>query len=232
MTNFSDWKHISKQLQSDLPKPLNERRCRLLPMILHEWGRTDLRQHLALELSGAIIRTRIKKLEAVKKGALQLMKTLNSADEESRNAIVAQMVIAERRSYTPGVFRGADFATRGDRLREELEFLAKLAAIRPDDYWPLKSRQPRTIAAYLVLKDTAAIYEWLTERNAEREVDRDNHRDKGPFFRFASTLWPIVFKRGTAGLPSAMKTWAEFKEPSLLITNIAMRHPTWGIFES
>jgi hypothetical protein len=235
MAKFSDWKDIAKQLQNDLPKPLNERRCRLLPKILQEWGRTDLQQHLALELSGAIIRTRIKKLEAVRKGALQLMKAINSVDEESRNALVAQMAIAERGGYTPGVFRGADFATRDERLREESEFLAKLAAVRPHEYWPLKSRQPRTIAAYLVLQDAAAIYKWLTGRRAARGVDRITARESGPFFRFASTLWPVVFGKGTAGLPSAMKTWDEnrrqSRERSPLLFNMASRHPTWGIFE-
>jgi hypothetical protein len=162
------------------------------------------------------------------------MNTLNKVDEPGRTAIAAQMIIAER-----GQFRGVnptEFATRIERVNEESEFLANLAAIAPDEYWqPTSSRRPRNIPAYLVLRDAAAIYQWLTGRAAEREVGRSSRRDTGPFFRFASTLWPAVFGEGTAGLSNAMKNWASakkrFRERSPLIINIAMRHPTWGIFE-
>jgi hypothetical protein len=232
---MTNWRHLAQQLQSGLPKPLNERRCRLLPKILREWSRVDLKRHLSHE-SRAQLRARIKKLETVKKDALQLMNTLDGLDEDGRTAIVAQMIIAERGGYTPGLFRVAEFDARIDRLREETEFLAKLAAIEPDKYYSqFGSRRPRNVPAYLVLQDAAAIYEWLTGRRAARGVDRSTGLESGPFFRFTSILWPVVFGRGSAGLPSAVKNWDEakrqYRELSPLITNIAMRHPTWGIFE-
>jgi hypothetical protein len=128
MTNFSEWKRIAKQLQSDSPKPLNERRCRLLPIILNEWSRTDLQGHLSRE-SRAEIRARIKRLETVKKSALQLISALNTVDENGRTAIVAQMIIAERGRYIPGSFRPTEFATRIDRLIQETDFSALLNPI-------------------------------------------------------------------------------------------------------
>ncbi len=232
MTNFSDWRRIAEQLQSDLPRPLNERRCRLLPKVLHEWSRTDLQEHLSRE-SRAEIRARIKKLETVKENALQLMSALTKLDEDSRTAIAAQIIIAEQGRWIPGrSVRG--IATWIDRLSQETEFLAKVGAIAPDKYWQL-TPGGRVTSAYLVLRDAAAIYQWLTGRAATREVDRSIGRETNAFFRFASTLWPIVFGKGTRGLSNAMKNWAgakkRFRERSPLIVNIAMRHPTWGIFE-
>jgi hypothetical protein len=233
--NKTNWQHVAREIQNGLPKPLNERRCRLLPEILSEWERTDLQRHRSQE-SRTEIRAKVKKLETVKKSALQLMKALDNVDESGHADIVFQMVIAERGgSRTPGAVRQVEFATRIDRLSQESEFLAKLAAIAPEKYWPVTPRRPRNIPAYLVLQDAAAIYEWLTGRVAKREVDRVCGKETGPFFRFASTLWPVIFNRGAEGLPSAIKNWAaakkQFRERSPLIINIAMRHPTWGILE-
>jgi hypothetical protein len=57
----------------------------------------------------------------------------------------------------------------------------------------------------------------------------------GPFFRFASALWPAIFGNGTVGLPAAMKNWASarkhYDERSALIANMALRHPEWGLFQ-
>jgi hypothetical protein len=125
------------------------------------------------------------------------------------------------------------------RLEEERSFLARLAAIAPKGWrTPSKSGQPRNYTAYLVLQDAAAIFEWFSGKKAARGVNRDDHGTRGetgPFFRFASVLWRLVFGRGIHGLPSAMKNWAQwrshYKERSALIANINFRHPTWGIFK-
>jgi len=232
---MTSWKHLAEQLKDGLPQPQNQRRCRLLAAILREWSRTDLLKYLSWP-SRAEILVKIKKLETVKKGAFQLMNALNKADED-RADIVFQMIIAERRgSPTAVTVRQNEFAARVDRLREESEFLAKLAAIAPDKYYPqFGSKRPRNVPAYLVLRDMAAIYEWLTNRPAARGVDRTTGEESGPFFRFVSILWPVVFGEGTAGLPSAIRNWAQarkqFREPSPVLFNMAMRHPTWGIFE-
>jgi hypothetical protein len=85
------------------------------------------------------------------------------------------------------------------------------------------------------MKDIAAIFEWLTNIEATRQVDRISGVGAGPFWQFAAAIWPVVFGEADDGLPAAMKNWSSYRkrygERSALIANIAMRHPTWGIFE-
>jgi hypothetical protein len=128
-----------------------------------------------------------------------------------------------------------EYARQRERLAEVTKYIADLGTIAPEVFWPLKGPRPPTITAYLVLQDAAAIFYWLTETMPTREVDRANGSEIGPFFGFASILWSVVFGKGTTGLPSAIQNWAawlkEVGEHSGLITNVALRHPTWGIFE-
>ena len=120
-------------------------------------------------------------------------------------------------------------------LNQRSDYLAKLATIKPTEFWKFTRGQPRNVPAYLVLQDAAEIFEWLTRIKATREVSRDNGTETGPFFQFASILWPTIFGNGVAGLPAAIKNWAKWRsaynEQSALIANLARRHPTWGIFE-
>jgi hypothetical protein len=48
-------------------------------------------------------------------------------------------------------------------------------------------------------------------------------------------LWSEVFGKDVAGLPAAMKNWAagrsKYDEASALIHNIALRYPSWRVFE-
>jgi hypothetical protein len=75
------------------------------------------------------------------------------------------------------------------------------------------------------MMDIAAIFEWLTDRKATREVDRINGKETGQFWHFAAAVWPWVFGKGVSGLPAAMKNWEKwhlrFGEESQLIRNIA-----------
>jgi hypothetical protein len=125
-----------------------------------------------------------------------------------------------------------------ERLKDEDDFLRKLAAATArlidelDE--SLSGRRPRNIPAYLVMLDLAAIFEWLTHRKAARGVDRIDHTETGPFWRFAESVWLLAF--GSAlGLKAAMKNWAEarneYHEHSSFLYNLAMRRPEWGIFE-
>lgn len=230
MAHVPDLELLSDALERVLPRPLCTRRCRLLPQILQDWSGTVLQEYLSRD-SRAITRERIKKLEIVKKSARQLFKALNRLDKHDQTAILAQMIIAEGRGVE-NVSR-ADFTDR--RLIQESDFLAKLGAIAPRKFWKLGPGQPPNLVAYLVLQDAASIFEWLTGTKAARGVHRNNASETGPFFRFASTLWPAVFGNGTVGLPAAMKNWAQwrsrYRERSALIANMALRHPTWGIFD-
>jgi hypothetical protein len=222
---------IVKAIVGSLPKPLSERRAELLPRILHEWSHTSLREHLSRE-SRATIRRRMEAQDIVAKCARRLLEAFDAIDHRDRTAIIVQMIVAEGRH--PEEVSPTEVADRHNRLNEEQGFLRKLAGIAPRQFWNLRRGGPRNLAAYLVLQDAAAIFEWLTGLKASRGVDRIHGTETGPFHRFVSTVWPVVF--GTqAGLSAAMKNWAlarsRYQERSAVMANMAFQHPTWGIFE-
>jgi hypothetical protein len=123
--------------------------------------------------------------------------------------------------------------TKFQRIDEEVS-LAKLAEAASRT-WKRGRGRPRNIAAYLVVQDAAAIFEWLTNTEATREVDRVSQAEIGPFWEFLAALWPVVFRNGDNGVLAALKNWAcltkEHGEKSAVIVNIAMRNPTLGILE-
>ena len=116
----------------------------------------------------------------------------------------AQSIRERPRNHLPFMLVGrdvdisrADFTARSARLDQEPDFLAKLGAIKPQQLWKFGPGQPPNLRAYLVLQDAAAIFEWLTGTKAAREVDRVEGADAGPFFQFASILWPPPLRHGT-----------------------------------
>jgi hypothetical protein len=219
---FSD--ETIAEIEKTLDLNLSSAHRELLSRILLEWGSTDLVEHLSRE-PRPVIKKRIDRLEQVKTDARKLLKALSALEDEDLDGLI---------------WRGQDVSKSEhkrqlERLVEVSEYIADLGTIAPEVLWPLKGPRPPTITAYLVLQDAAAIFCWLTKTRPTREVDRANGSEIGPFFRFASILWSVVFGSGTTGLPSAMQNWAawqkEFGEKSGLIANIALRHPTWDIFE-
>jgi hypothetical protein len=128
-----------------------------------------------------------------------------------------------------------DFRNKFAELDQHSRLLAQLATINPKAFWKKGPGGPRNVKSYLVLQDAAAIYEWITGETATRNVDRDRGTDVSPFFQFASVLWPIIFEKDIRGLKAAMKNWAKWRkdhdERSVLVVNIALRHPDWGLFE-
>ena len=220
---FSD--EAIAEIEKTLDLKLSGTRRELLKRVLLEWGCTDLVEHLCRE-PRPILKKRIDRLTQVKTLARELLEALNTLEANDLGGLVWRGHYVSKTEYKRQL----------ERLVEASQFIADLGTIAPEVFWPLKGPRPKTISAYLVLQDAAAIFEWLTKTMATREVDRDTHSEKNSlFFRFASILWPVTFKKGTTGLPSAIKNWAawrkKFGEHSALITNIALRHPTWGIFE-
>jgi hypothetical protein len=225
---FSD--QIVDSLSHSLPEPICQRRRELLPQILHEWSRTDLQRHLSLD-SRAATRARIGRVERVRDRARELLQALNAADEE-RALIESEMLMRVEGRSLNDVSR-SEWSNLQKRLDEENDFLAKLAAIAPEGWWKLGGPGgPKNYRAYLVLWDAAAIFLWFTGKKASRVIDRNDATDAGPFFRFASVLWPVVFGRDKQGLHAAMKNWAQTRSPhSALIANIDLRHPIWRLYE-
>jgi hypothetical protein len=122
------------------------------------------------------------------------------------------------------------------RFSDHLEFLDNLE--KSANYLGTRLKrsrgQPRNTAAYLVLLDLAAIFEWLTGVEPKRNVSRTGEGEIGAFYPFCEAVWPLVFNSGLFGLPAAMKNWArdhaKYVESSALIANIDLRHPSWGLF--
>jgi hypothetical protein len=217
-------------IADSLPEPVCERRRQLLPRILREWLCSDLSWYLSME-SRSKQRGRLKKVEIVKRHARKLSQALDAVDALGRARLVHEMLDVEGRGIE-NISR-AEWSNMRKWLDDEPEFLVKLARPRKSSLGP---GQPRNISAYLVLQDAAEIFKWFTGTEATRQVDRSNSTETGPFFRFASVLWPIIFEKDTQGLPAAMKNWAHWRsrydEQSRLIDNIGFRHPTWGVFDS
>jgi hypothetical protein len=230
MGSVSDWYPLSDELLRVLPQPVCRRRVVLLPLILEEWHRSDLPTLLSMK-SRPIKNDQIAKLEAVREYARGLQEALKAIGENGRTVILAQMTNSSRSLDE----NQSEFRALATWLEQESGFLEKLVAVDPRGFWKPKRGRPGNLPAYLVLQDAAAIFEWLTSTKATREVSRDDGTETGPFFHFASTLWPTIFRNGVVGLPAAMKNWADWRsaynEQSALIVNLALRQPVWGLFE-
>ena len=84
--------------------------------------------------------------------------------------------------------------------------------------------QPQNGTAYLVIRDIAGIYEWLYPKRATRVVyvDDGDHKETGPFWSFASSIWCKVFgpanlangKFVDDGLSSAVRAFTAEKNKS------------------
>ena len=222
-----------KQICASLRKDIDQRRLDLLPLVLNEWSRADLREHLSRD-TPATKRKRDAQLTKVGKYATHLRRALEAIDQPGKSWIAQE--IGREEGSPPFSVSHERHAKMKERLRQEDDFLRKLAAatltlIKEGKRGP---GQPRNIPAYLVMKDLAAIFEWLTDRKATRGVDRTDHTETGPFWRFAESVWQVAF--GTSrGLKAAMKNWAEarelYREHSSFMLNLPLRRPEWGIFE-
>jgi hypothetical protein len=207
----------------------NPHRLGLLSQVLREWAEVDLVQYTETEAFRASEPTRAARYKRINRSAKELLDAIVEADDLGLIAVEmgrvdATIEMRERREH----FR--------QKLMEQRVFLTILIAAAQSLQTQMKSTRgrPRSIVSYIVLQDIVAVYEWLTERKASRQVDRIEGNETGPLYLFARELWPIVFKSGDDGLSAAMKNWAlgrgKFGESSALIANISFRHPSWRVF--
>jgi hypothetical protein len=198
-----------EQIRASLRAGIDQRRLDLLPRVLNHWSVTDLLEHLSQE-DRATLRRRYDQLKEIGKCANNLRKALGAIDQRGISWI-AQEIEEEGSPPFPSTASWERLAEIKDRLKQEDDFLRKLAAapvrLIEELDGSLSGRRPRNIRAYLVMKDLAAIFEWLTGRKAAREVDRIDHSETGPFFRFAQSIWPVVFGN-SRGLKAAVKNFA------------------------
>jgi hypothetical protein len=234
-----------KRIADSLPEPACERRRELLPKILHEWVRTDLRRNLSLPTKQDILK-RSQRIKLVVKCAQELLQALSVTTNDDRNQIAYRMVSKGRnldQIDQSGLNEFRNLKARlEEELKEEIGFLTRLAAITSTQVKKPPGR-PRNFAGYLVLMDAASIFLWYTGMDPVRGVDRITNAESGPFFRFASVLWPMVFEGDTDGLRNSIRNWAVWRpkdelrpanspqmaNASPLVANIALRHPEWGV---
>jgi len=220
--------HAVELIKASLPGGIDQRRLDLLPLILNEWSRTDLREHLSRDTPAAS-RKRFAQLTKVGKCATHLRQALEALDQRGW-VWIAQEIGREDGSPLWSVTREG-LSEMKERLKQQDDFLKRIEAAIPRllEEDKQESGHPRNIRAYLVVMDLVAIFEWLTGRKATREVDRDLGKDTGPFWDFAAAVWPHVFGQGGYGLSAAMKNWKKwhslYGEESPFIRNMAMRHP-------
>jgi hypothetical protein len=117
-----------KQICASLPKDIDQRRLDLLPQVLDEWSRTELREHLSRE-SRATVRTRNNRLKKVKNCATRLRQALEAIDQRGMSWIAQE--IGREEGHELFSVSHEKLTEMKERLREEGEFLLKLAAATP-----------------------------------------------------------------------------------------------------
>jgi hypothetical protein len=211
-----------------LPDDVVPRRLELLPLILREWARVYLPHHFSGE-SAATRRQRRTRLAKVGKIVASLLRATEDLDETDLWDLAAQIGIAEGQSF----LQAAGNEQNRLRLGQGRDFIATIAVAAGKPLWGPSRGQPRNIPAYLVTQDLAALYEYLTRKEATRIVNRTSHAECGPFYDFAAATWPVLFGQGDDGLAAAIRNWSPWRhrEKSPVIVNIGLRHPEWGVFE-
>jgi hypothetical protein len=215
-----------KRIEASLPNGVDHRRRQRLPRVMQEWARTDLREHLSRE-SQATRRARRQQVQAVERCTRDLLQSIEALDPTGQFSIVHEMAGEQPRR--------TELEQWNQEFDSAMALLYRLVDSHPSAIWASSRGQPRNISAYLIIKDIAAIYEWATGSKASRRFDAYKDEDQeGPFWQFASAIWLAIY--GTDhGVHAAFKNWAaarrRFGEQSALISNIAMRHPSWGLFE-
>ena len=211
------------QIARALPASASAHRLSLLPNVLREWAENYLPEYIDLADSRSSTVEQTKRLAKIGGAAGVLQKRVMEADDLS--LIALEMA------------RTAKPVPTRDRLEHFIQTLSDLIAAVASLQKRMKSSpgQPRNIIAYLVLRDIAAIYGWVTGDKAHREVHRVHGTEIGAFYQFAAAIWPLVFSSADDGLPAAMKNWSiarrQFREASPLLINIRMNHPSWRILD-
>jgi hypothetical protein len=188
-----------RQIAAWLPEGVDPRQHELLPQIIREWASVDLRQHYAAG-SPASIRGRRLRLAQLGRLADRLLQALDGLDARDRLTLAAQIGIVEGQS----VFEAIPNEENTRHLVEWRDFVATLADACRRPLSKPRRGQPRNRLAYLVMMDVAAIFEYLTETEATRQVDRDTNEETGPFRDFAGAIWSILFT-SDEGLSAALK---------------------------
>jgi hypothetical protein len=225
------------QLMAALPGCTDERKQTLVPMILAEWGRIDVEEHLS-QAPPQQVRAERELLKKLASSANELAHALSSLARGSRFAVAYQLSKGKFGTET-ALARYNRIRKADRRLGETPATAERLAAAVTETaaIWDPLPLRHSSVIRYLILLDLAAIFEYATDQPSGRRVRTDLHvdagEDYGPFWDFASAIWAIIFG-STRGLGYAVKFWAKARakhgEWSPVILNMDLRHPEWRIF--
>jgi hypothetical protein len=194
--------------------------------VLEDWAKHDMRRAFSIYPDKVVARDRLKAIRSVIKHAEGLREALENFEKFNGSSWLIWKLIE---GHADDSYSNAE-ALQAARLAEQISFLPKLetAAKSIQPGFAKAVDQRRNIPAYLLLLDMAAIFEWLTDRPAQRgSYDRPH-----PFDDVVGVLWSAAFGKAN-GLEAAMKNWAKyrkkFKDKSPVIFNISHRHPDWRL---
>ena len=226
-----------QQLMAALPGCTDDRKRQLVPMILAEWGRTDIGQYLSLPPSQQV-RAERRVLEKVASCANELAQALSSLGPGPRSAVAYHLSKGKVGIETALDWYNSirDTDRRLGAMPARLDRLSAAVTATAVEWGPSRLRRASVIRC-LILRDLAAIFEFATEQWSGRRVHTDPHddagQDYGPFWDFASAVWPMIFGSRN-GLSYAVKFWAQARarhgEGSAVIANMDFRYPEWRIF--
>ncbi len=177
-----------------IPKGANASRRKLLAEVLQSWSKNDLRDYA--EYAG-----RYRAKPESKRSLGEIHRAAETLDALLKEAVASKDID----------YLGLMLKTRHDG-KNVSNLLKAVEVIREASGNAAKSLkqgrgQPPNVMSYLVIRDIAAMYEWLYPKKATRvvHVDSDNYEETGPFWAFASVIWCKVFDSKTEGLSAAVK---------------------------
>ncbi|MCX7349557.1 MAG: hypothetical protein NTZ54_08535 [Alphaproteobacteria bacterium] len=181
-------------IMRSIPKGANASRRKLLAEVLQSWSKNDLHEYA--EYAG---------LYKAKPESKRLMDKIHRAAEKL-DALLQEAVASKDIDYL-----GLMQKTRhdGKNVSDLLKAVEVIRDASGNAAGSLKQGrgQPHNVTSCRVIRDIAAMYEWLYPKKATRavHVEDDNYEETGPFWAFASEIWGKVFGSKSEGLSAAVK---------------------------
>jgi hypothetical protein len=215
-------------IANSFPAGTDPKRIEVLPVLLREWARVELRWHFA-RVPLPLLAQQREHLKKVAKRAAALIQALDELEGLDRWALVERLGIAEGR----GLLSACRNEQNRRRVDEWRNLTATIAAGAAEPTWNPGKGQPRNDVGQLVLQDLAAMFEYVAGLRASRVVDRRTSEESGHFLNLARAVWPVVFGNGDFGLASQFRVWADHgTKRSMVISGIALRRPEWGVIST
>jgi len=206
--------------------PASEGKRALAPKILRDWAEVALPQYWAWERARSEFPERQRQASAILSAARRFLASLQELDNNMRTQI------ADRLALNAELIANEDRLRVRDRFETELEYLRDLITAIENISRPRRRGRPRNRVARRVILDLAAIFEYLTDTKATRQVDSVSHEESGPFQHFAAAVWPVIFGSDD-GLAAALRNWDETRAKvySPVVYEMDLRNPEWGLFD-